>query len=601
MIRPSLPAAACLLAPALLTALSAQVLPQQVLPQPPRARDHNPDPRVFETVLVAAPRAVQLVPGAKTNLWTYNGTMPGPTLDVQLGDRVVVHLVNLLPEPTTIHWHGVATPAHMDGSELAQQPVPSSGHFRYEFVANRAGTFWYHPHIHTNEQVEKGLYGALIVRDPQHDKKLGVAPERDLVVFLDDIKLGDDNQLAPFSTDPRAEFVPWKRAEDLVNSRLGTHRLVNGRLLADEGMRGGELQRGLGYRLRFLSASNGNLWRLSVPKDHAVWYGVGSDQGLWNRAEVVVPIGKVKDNRGHHDLDISNPDPAVGVTLTPGDRFESVLVATGDPGADVVVESHDYIKGKHVAFRAPLGDLQFGHDHFDGAEPPGVLLRFRTAAGQREAWSPPDALRHDPVQPIEVEPTREVLPVVFGHMMPDRITGDVMFFLAVDKAKELLAAAHARKVALPMDYLPLAMMKLGPDDGCQVKVGEARCLEVVNFTGSDHNVHLHGFVMQHLGTEFIDLDEPKNNHRLKPLRLADEDTIQIPKRPGLILGRSHTVVRIAVRFDDSGLAPALRRRPDELMAGGLAPGIGRSGGWLLHCHFLEHGSKGMMTFVSVRR
>jgi hypothetical protein len=83
--------------------------------------------------------------------------------------------------------------------------------------------------------------------------------------------------------------------------------------------------------------------------------------------------------------------------------------------------------------------------------------------------------------------------------------------------------------------------------------------------------------------------------------LAFEDTIRVPKRPGLVLGRSYTIMRLAVRFDDNARPAALRRRVDQLVAGGLAPGVDRSGGWLLHCHFLEHGSKGMMSFITLER
>ena len=93
---------------------------------------------------------------------------------------MIIHFVNMLPESTVLHWHGEATPATMDGSHISQAHVPRSGYHRYEFKLNVAGTFWYHPHVNTNEQVEKGLYGALVVRDPRHDRRCsGSVPEPD--------------------------------------------------------------------------------------------------------------------------------------------------------------------------------------------------------------------------------------------------------------------------------------------------------------------------------------------------------------------------------------------------------------------------------------
>ena len=101
--------------------------------------------------------------------------------------------------------------------------------------------------------------------------------------------------------------------------------------------------------------------------------------------------------------------------------------------------------------------------------------------------------------------------------------------------------------------------------------------------------------------EYIDLDEPKNNRRESSKRACYEDTIRVPQRPGLVLGRSYTVMRLAVRFDDAHRPVMLRRRAEELIAGGLHPSRDGSGGWLVHCHFLEHSRKGMMSFITVRR
>jgi len=114
--------------------------------------------------LTARPARLRLGPGAVVDAWTYNGTSPGPTLRVRQGDLVVVHLVNRLPVPTTIHWHGVAVPGGEDGvAGLTQDAVQPGHRYTYRFVARDPGTYWYHAHQDSLTQVARGLYGALIV------------------------------------------------------------------------------------------------------------------------------------------------------------------------------------------------------------------------------------------------------------------------------------------------------------------------------------------------------------------------------------------------------------------------------------------------------
>jgi len=96
--------------------------------------------------------------------YTYNGTVPGPELRVAQGDRVRVTLVNELPVATTLHWHGVRVPNAEDGvAGLTQDAVAPGQSFVYDFVAADAGTFWYHSHQDTGNQIPAGLFGALVV------------------------------------------------------------------------------------------------------------------------------------------------------------------------------------------------------------------------------------------------------------------------------------------------------------------------------------------------------------------------------------------------------------------------------------------------------
>jgi len=96
--------------------------------------------------------------------WAYNGTVPGPELRVRQGDRVKVILINHLPVATSIHWHGINVPNAMDGvAGITQDAVAPGGRFVYEFIANEPGTYWYHSHQDTMNQIPRGLFGSLVV------------------------------------------------------------------------------------------------------------------------------------------------------------------------------------------------------------------------------------------------------------------------------------------------------------------------------------------------------------------------------------------------------------------------------------------------------
>jgi len=128
--------------------------------------DHAED-GLREFTLVAEPVRWEVQPGLVIDGWGYNGKIPGPTLCATEGELVRVHLVNHLPAPTTIHWHGIDVPAAMDGVPgLSQDAVEPGGDFRYEFIASNPGTRMYHSHVDAESQVELGLMGAFII-DPR--------------------------------------------------------------------------------------------------------------------------------------------------------------------------------------------------------------------------------------------------------------------------------------------------------------------------------------------------------------------------------------------------------------------------------------------------
>jgi len=174
----------------------------------------RPDPgrTVIAVELEAAEVDWSIGAGAAIRAWAFNGRVPGPVIEGRVGDVVEVRLTNHLPEPTAVHWHGMRLPASMDGTEMVQRLVQPGESFVYRFKLLDAGTFWYHPHVNETVQLERGLYGALIVRGEDEP-----VLDREQVLVLDDLKLDRKGRIAKFGG-----LVQWH------DGREGDSRLVNG-------------------------------------------------------------------------------------------------------------------------------------------------------------------------------------------------------------------------------------------------------------------------------------------------------------------------------------------------------------------------------------
>lgn len=119
---------------------------------------------VDKFTLTAEAKTVTLATGKAVKAMTYNGTAPGPLLTVRQGDLVEVTVRNNLSVPITVHWHGIAVPGAEDGVPgLTQNPIASGSTYVYKFVAIDAGTYWYHSHVNSAEEVGEGLYGGIVV------------------------------------------------------------------------------------------------------------------------------------------------------------------------------------------------------------------------------------------------------------------------------------------------------------------------------------------------------------------------------------------------------------------------------------------------------
>ena len=181
---------------------------------PAPVEDTNPDPHILETTIVAQEATVDLDGnGLLANVYTYNGTVPGPQFHVNVGDTVIVHFENQLPDPSSIHWHGIEVNNPSDGTTVTQNRVATGETYTYKFIAPRPGVFWYHSHFKPSNPEFKGLYGSFIVSDKNEKKLIGenILPDKKNTTTL---VLGDttvckeegSNDTATFPNDPA---LPW--------------------------------------------------------------------------------------------------------------------------------------------------------------------------------------------------------------------------------------------------------------------------------------------------------------------------------------------------------------------------------------------------------
>ncbi len=188
---------------------------------------------------------------APTPVWGYEGVVPGPLLRIRQGERLRRRFVNLLDQPSTVHWHGVRIANGMDGvAGLTQDGVPPGGEFEIDFRAPDAGTFWYHSHERSWEQVARGLYGALVVEEAD-------PPDADLdeTLLLDDWRLDTDAALH----ESFGSLHDWAH-----DGRIGNWSTVNGT---------GEYRRAVRHRqrlrLRLVNAATARIFDLALDGMHA--------------------------------------------------------------------------------------------------------------------------------------------------------------------------------------------------------------------------------------------------------------------------------------------------------------------------------------------
>lgn len=259
--------------------------------------------------LTAKPSVAKLMgaDGPETPIWGYDGRAPGPTLRMIQGQKSHFQLVNALPQPTTIHGHGVRIDNAMDGvAGLTQEAVEPGGVFDYAFEAPDAGSYWHHPHNRTWEQMARGLYGPLIVEEAQPP-----AVDRDLLFVVDDWRLDGAGAI---DEESLGALHDWAHA-----GRLGDVLTVNG--LDEETI---AVRQGERIRLRVMAVTNARV--------------------LYLRFNGHSPIVIAYDGQP-----LNTPEPLKGgLVLAPAQRADLVIDMVGEPGPMATIDLIDPRSGQAI-------------------------------------------------------------------------------------------------------------------------------------------------------------------------------------------------------------------------------------------------------------
>lgn len=330
--------------------------------------------------LVASSTDVQIAPEGypATRVWSYDAMVPGPEIRLAQGARLKRRLVNTLDEPTSVHWHGIRIDNAMDGVPgVTQDAVRPGDSFLYDFHLPDAGTYWYHSHNKSYEQVARGLYGPLIVEEAQPPDV-----DREEVLVLDDFRLDPDS----------VRIAGFRNMHDFSHGgRIGNITVTSGVFNKSLAVRQNER-----LRLRLINAANARIFELGL--QGLVGWIVALDgmplpepEAVTNRL-VLAPAQRVDLIA---DVVAERGEEAHLVRYDGNEGFSQVLFEVGDPVSATrrampppLPPNPDMaINGLDNALRTSLHMEGGAMRGFPSARMDGRAVGFREAAQEMKFWA----------------------------------------------------------------------------------------------------------------------------------------------------------------------------------------------------------------------
>src|SRR5215468_2873414 len=257
----------------------------------------------------------------------YNGSIPGPTLKVRQGSKVVVHVTNYGDLEATVHWHGLRLDNKYDGvPHETQTPIPVGGDFTYRIRFPDPGLYWYHPHIREDYTQEMGLYGNILVVPPDPD--YWPPANTDVALTLDDLLL-EDGKIAPFS--------PAETTYTAMG-RFGNVLLISGDPDLSLTVRAGEV-----VRLWLTNTANTRVFNVQLPG--ARMKLVGGDSGRVEREEFISEVILAPSERAVVDVLFGQPGQVELQHRTPGRTYRlATITVAGEPAAPALAGQFEVLR-----------------------------------------------------------------------------------------------------------------------------------------------------------------------------------------------------------------------------------------------------------------
>ncbi len=560
----------------------------------------NPDPNVVETTLTAELAPVDIGGGVTANAMTFNGSIPGPTFMLKVGDTVIVHFQNHLSIPSGIHWHGIELSNEMDGTPYTQDGVAPGGNFTYIFKVNRPGIYWYHPHnSFSTDAVFAGMYGMIVVTDP-NEAALQASGTLPSAADTKPIVLSDTTVCKAPGTNDTMTYnpaLPWVGGGALPNQMGPTPKTLcetptaidlNGNLRAtpyqagdipaiqqnsgaaenegqtvltngkNVGGRGGtpsapgalasgastlDVRPGQGLRLELVNASAIRYFRLHLTT------AAGAD----------VPLIRVGGEGGLLDYAVQEGNMAPlssgynpgEILLPPGSRADVVAAIPPSPTTGVLTMwTEDYQRTGMAPGWSDIPTVPVMHLNLAGTP---VAPAYSISDG-----TPLRAATGDLV-PALGAPTGTLLdPTTFSPPKLGMASQTISFTVGGGKAGiDGVFGVHDTPNYETAPHLGSTRY---------AKVGDTLQLSVTNATAAHHPFHLHGFEIQP-----VSLTNGVNTYTWPYHEFRDN--VDIPGGDTLVF---------RVKIDDRPL-------PDGTTPGGVY------GRWLFHCHIFFHAELGMLS------
>ncbi|QIN84448.1 multicopper oxidase domain-containing protein [Rubrobacter tropicus] len=364
---------------------------------PPTARSAS---RIAEYALEASALELDLG-GRKVSTWGYGKDLPGPEIRLKQDEILRVEVRNRLPEDTTIHWHGLPVPNRMDGvAGVTQEPIKPEGDFVYEFEVPVSGSYMYHSHVGT--QLDRGLYGPLIV-EPRNET-LSYDREYTLVLddWLDGVRGTPEEEMEKLKSD-RGAMADMEGMEGMLGTEGGDAPpqwppdvvypmyLINGK--PPDSPEELEVRRGEKVRLRLLNPSSATIYRVAL-------------QG--HRMTVT-----------HTDGQPVEPVEVETIRIGMGERYD-VLVEASNPGAwQLAAHAEGTEKQARAVFRYRGAKDPRPRPDQRPAELAGRMLYYDALRATQEAGAP-ESGSPDRVLPITLNGDEETYVwTINGQAFPD--------------------------------------------------------------------------------------------------------------------------------------------------------------------------------------